>query len=70
MTREPSPCFTCVKRCLLCHAQCEEYAAWVQRQKDRRQQVRQKNVGGFEADNFRWKQQQKRKKKYNQSSKK
>lgn len=65
MGREKSPCFTCVKRCLLCHAQCEEYSAWVQRQKDGR--VKDK---GYEADNFLRDQSNRRKRKYNSINKK
>lgn len=32
--RENAPCYTCIKRCLLCHSHCEEYAAWQKRMKE------------------------------------
>ncbi|MBP5709994.1 MAG: hypothetical protein J6W84_03350 [Bacteroidales bacterium] len=35
MNRQYSPCYTCVKRCLLCHSHCKEYADWVKEMAER-----------------------------------
>lgn len=31
--RKP-PCYGCMKRCMLCHAHCDEYADWVVERKN------------------------------------
>lgn len=41
-----SPCFTCVERCILCHAHCEKYAEWTKMMKERKKRP----VGEIEAD--------------------
>lgn len=43
-----SPCFGCVKRCLLCHAHCKEYAEYQQKLKERAKRSKTE----IEADTF------------------
>ena len=33
--KEHAPCYACIKRCLLCHSHCEEYAEWAKRMAER-----------------------------------
>ena len=35
-----SPCYDCEKRCLLCHAHCDNYAKWAEMMKNRAKRSR------------------------------
>lgn len=41
-----APCYKCGKRCLLCHAHCEEYADWAEMMRNRSKRPQ----GEIEAD--------------------
>ena len=34
--KEHAPCRACIKRCLLCHSHCDEYAEWAKRMAERK----------------------------------
>ena len=46
--RNDSPCYGCEKRCLLCHAHCDEYADWSRGMSERSKRPRAE----IEADSF------------------
>lgn len=44
-----APCKTCIKRCELCHAHCEEYTQWVEHVRAERAALRSNDADGFLA---------------------